>query len=61
MTKSEIVERPLTVEQAYAELIEHLVYLQFELLETQQHEMEQQRQQKFTQEKEKTRMWRLRA
>lgn len=38
MTKSEIVERLLTVEQAYAELVEQQARLQFELLEVQQHE-----------------------
>jgi hypothetical protein len=44
MTKPEIVERLLTVEQAYAELAEQQARLQFELLEVQQHVMEHQRQ-----------------
>ncbi len=44
MTKSELVERLLTVEQAYAELAEQQARLQFELLEIQQHALEKQRQ-----------------
>ena len=40
MTKPEIVERLLTVEQAYAEVAEQLAHLQFELLES-QHQQEE--------------------
>jgi hypothetical protein len=46
MTKPEIVERLLTVEQAYAELAEQQARLQFELLEIQQQAMERQQQQR---------------
>jgi hypothetical protein len=42
MTKPEIVERLLQVEQAYAELAEQQAHLQFEMLEVQQQVMEQQ-------------------
>src|SRR5258708_1259437 len=42
MTNPEIVERLLQVEQAYAELAEQQAHLQFEMLEIQQHVMEQQ-------------------
>jgi hypothetical protein len=44
MTKRELAERLLTVEQAYAELLEQQARLQFELLEVQQPVMEHQRQ-----------------
>jgi hypothetical protein len=39
LTKAEIVERLLTVEQAYAEIHQQLAALQFELLEIQQMQM----------------------
>jgi hypothetical protein len=39
LTKAEIVERLLTVEQAYAEMHQQLAQLQFELLEIQQVQM----------------------
>jgi len=39
MTKAEIVDRLLTVEQAYAEVHQQLAQLQFELLEIQQMQM----------------------
>lgn len=42
LTKPELVERLLTVEQAYAELAEQEARLQFELLAIQQQAMEQQ-------------------
>jgi hypothetical protein len=42
MTKPEIVERLLTVEQAYGELAEQQARLQFELLDIQQQAMEKQ-------------------
>jgi predicted nucleic acid-binding Zn-ribbon protein len=46
MTKPEIVERLLTVEQAYAELAEQEAHLQFELLAIQQQTMEQEKKQR---------------
>jgi hypothetical protein len=46
MTKAEIVERLLTVEQAYADLHLQLSQLQFQLLEQEQKLVEEQRQQK---------------
>jgi hypothetical protein len=44
LTKAEIVERLLTVEQAYAEVQQHLAQLQFHLLELEHQRVEEQRQ-----------------
>jgi hypothetical protein len=46
LTKAEIVERLLTVEQGYAEVHQQLARLQFQLLEQEQQNAEQQRQEK---------------
>jgi hypothetical protein len=48
MTKAELVERLLTVEQAYAEVHQQLAQLQFQLLEQEHQKAEQQRQASVT-------------
>jgi len=46
MTKAELVERLLTVEQAYADVQQQFAQLQFQFLEQEQYQAEQQRQEK---------------